>query len=194
MAFEKFPLPRLSLILALALPGCGDDSGGDATSDDTGTAESDSTGDSTTSDATSNGSTDEGSTSADASGSSSTGDDSGTTSSADSTSAATDESGSDTASIDCSPLDETACAEQAECTAIEGAEVIMFGETYCYSTVPTFLGCRAADQGCAEVETFACENVEITTTYYFPDACVPDGWLTDGCPNADPPPEECIPM
>ena len=90
-------------------------------------------------------------------------------------------------------LDETGCAAEEACVPIEGAEVLMLGDDYCYSTVPEYLGCRSADVGCAEVETFACEEVEVPTTYYFPDACVPDGWVSDGCPNTDPTPIECTP-
>lgn len=132
-------------------------------------------------------------TSASQSGTSTTG--TSTSSTSDDTTAGSD--GTSTTGVDettgtideCDGLPRNECVENEACAPIScnPFQEQMMGQTQWCLGDAAYIGCRAADLGCAEVRTVACGPEDDTVVC--PDACIPSDYT-----ECDPPVEGNVPM
>lgn len=80
----------------------------------------------------------------------------------------------------CSQLDQAECDASPMCQSALGApaEEVCAGDYSNWATV--WSGCVDATLGCDDAETCA-SDPSTGTRLYFPDSCVPDGWLACDC-------------
>lgn len=101
------------------------------------------------------------------------------------------EEGTDTEAPDaCADLDRVACQESEACRPIACApfenDIGGAAIEWCLGD-PAYIGCVAADLGCPEVRTVACDDDE-DAVYMCPDGCLPKGFT-----ECDPPAVGALP-